>query len=115
MSKYGNRRTTVDGWTFDSKAEADRYRELKLLQASGAIRNLEVHPRFEIIPAFRAGDGTNHRATFYEADFQYHEWHGDHFWIVVEDVKGVQTEAFKIKRKLFLREYPYRDFRIIEA
>lgn len=116
MSKYHNRRTTLDGYTFDSKAEARRYEELKLLVAAGEIRDLEVHPRFELIPAFYAGEkggGKLVRATYYEADFRYIDNSRAEF--VIEDVKGVQTEGFKLKRKMFMYKHPNADFRIIEA
>lgn len=110
MSKYGNMKVSEDGECFDSKAELRRYHELKLLLAGGKISNLKVHPVFEIIPAFKR-DGKTIRATHYEGDFLYLEgiqW-------VVEDVKGVETAAFKIKRKLFLCRYPDHELRIIKA
>ena len=47
-SKYGAIRTTVDGVTFASKAEARRYAELKLLEQAGEIKGLELQPKFDI-------------------------------------------------------------------
>jgi hypothetical protein len=73
------------------------------------IQNLKVHPVFEIIPPFKR-DGKTIRATYYEGDFLYLEG----FQWVVEDVKGVETPAFKIKRKLFLCRYPDHELRIIK-
>lgn len=110
MSKYHNIHVSEDGETFDSKAERNRYRELKLMLYNGDIENLKVHPVFEIIPAFKR-DGKTIRATMYEGDFLYLEgvqW-------VVEDVKGVETAAFKIKRKLFMCRYPDHELRVIKA
>src|SRR5690606_369436 len=47
-SKYRNVRTTVDGITFDSKREAERYGELKTMEAAGVISDLELQPRFPL-------------------------------------------------------------------
>src|SRR5574344_1314908 len=49
--KYRSKRTVVDGITFDSKKEANRYCELKLLEKSGEIKNLELQKKFVLIPA----------------------------------------------------------------
>ena len=49
--KYGNRKVTVDGVVFDSKREAARYKELKLLQEAGEIKGLQMQVPFELIPA----------------------------------------------------------------
>lgn len=90
-------RRTIDGITFASRAESVRYCELKLLEKNGSIKNLKLQPRFLLIPK------TEHeRACFYVADFEY-EKDGAH---IVEDVKGVKTAAYKIKRKLFRWKYP---------
>ena len=51
MNKYRNRRVTVDGISFDSVREAQRYRELKLLERSGKISGLELQKKFVLIPA----------------------------------------------------------------
>ena len=90
-------RRTVDGITFASRAEMLRYGELKALQRAGKISGLKLQPRFLLIPK------TEHeRACYYVADFEY-EKDGAH---IVEDVKGVRTAAYKIKRKLFRWKYP---------
>jgi hypothetical protein len=47
-SKYRSRRTTVDGITFHSAKEANRYVDLKLLERCGKIANLELQPFFEL-------------------------------------------------------------------
>lgn len=104
--KYGNKRDDV----FDSKAEAARYKELCLLVAAGTITDLEIHPVYELQPAFKC-NGKTYRAVTYEADFCYI---GDDKTIV-EDVKGVITDTFRIKEKLFRFRYPDIDFRIIDA
>ena len=100
----------MDGINFDSLAEASRYQELKLFQASGAIWGLKCHPRFEIVPACNY-DGKRERALYYEADFEYCEDNGgDPPTHVVEDVKGFETATFRIKRRLFIWQYPETRF-----
>ena len=101
-SKYKAKKTIIDGITFDSKSEAKRYEELKLLQRGGAIKNLSLQPRFMLQEGFVNIDtGRKERAIEYVGDFMYDE--GDR--IVVEDVKGFKTADYKIKRKLFIKKY----------
>jgi hypothetical protein len=107
-SKYRNVITYVDGHKFDSKTEARRYQQLILLQRAGRISGLELQPLFELQAKFRGADGKMVRAITYIADFQYLE----NGRVVVEDVKGKQTDVFKIKKKLFLEMYPHLDLRI---
>ena len=88
---------TVDGITFASKAEMLCYLELKQLQKRGLITALILQPRFLLVPKTK-----NKRAVYYVADFQYIQ-DGK---TIVEDVKGVKTEVYKIKIKMFLWKYP---------
>lgn len=100
--KYGAKKTEVDGITFDSKSEAKRYQELKLLERGGAIKNLSLQPRFLLQEGFvNIHTGKKERAIEYVADFQYDE----NGITIVEDVKGFKTSDYKIKRKLFLFKY----------
>nr|UVM85706.1 MAG: protein of unknown function DUF1064 [Bacteriophage sp.] len=99
-SKYHARRTTVDGITFDSKREADRYLVLKSMEEDGTIEDLRRQVRYELIPAFDV-DGKHYRPVFYVADFVYVE-NGKE---VVEDVKGMRTDTYRLKAKLFARRY----------
>nr|DAJ86928.1 MAG TPA: Endonuclease [Caudoviricetes sp.] len=116
MSKYKAKKASVDGIEFDSRKEANRYCELKLLQRAGKIQNLELQKAFELIPAQREADTIGKRggiikgkviekAVFYRADFVYTE-NGE---TVVEDVKGYKGggayAVFTIKRKLLLYKY----------
>ncbi len=71
--KYNARAVYIGALRFDSLAEAARYRELTLLEAAGAITGLEIHPRFELQPAFTDGDGRRWTAITYEGDFSYTE------------------------------------------
>ena len=100
MSKYHSKKTTVDGITFDSKKEANRYCELKLLEKAGVIKGLFRQVKFELIPKHTI-DGITIRATRYIADFTYYE-NGN---LVVEDVKGYRTAEYKRKKKQMLEKY----------
>ena len=104
-NKFGATKTVVDGIKFDSKGEANRYLELKELQELGAISNLELQPKFTLIPAFEHG-GKKYRAMTYSADFRYTSG----TLTFVEDFKGFETEVFKIKRKLLLYQNPNINF-----
>lgn len=99
---------TVDGIVFDSKREAARYLELRAMERAGLISELELQPEFELQEAFTRA-GKRERAITYRADFRYRDDESGH-WIV-EDVKGMRTEVYRIKRKLLLHQYPEINFR----
>lgn len=110
-SKYNAKKKVVDGHTFDSKREGERYCELKLLEKANEIRNLELQPRFLLQDKFKDRNGKTHRKIEYVADFFYIDKEGRN---VVEDVKGVLTDVYKIKKKMFLKIYDEQyDFREI--
>lgn len=90
---------TVDGITFASKREATRYRELKILERAGEITALELQPRYKFPMGFA-----------YVADFRYITDRS----IAVEDVKGVETPVFKLKRKCLAYFHPEVDLRIVK-
>lgn len=100
--KYHAKKTVVDGITFDSKKEAMRYKELKELQRVGKIDRLELQPRFVLMDGFRY-EGKAIRKIEYVADFLYRDL--STLELVVEDVKGVKTDVYKLKKKLFLKRY----------
>ena len=102
MSKYNARKTIIDGITFDSKAEANYYTQLKLLQRAGEIVELELQPKFEIIPSFVDPAGKKVRATHYIADFRVKYKDGRE---EVIDVKGHKTDVYRLKKKLFEQRY----------
>jgi hypothetical protein len=104
MNKYNAKRTEVDGIKFDSKAEAGRYVELKMLQKAGEISGLTLQPAFILQEPFKHPQHGSQRGIFYRADFKYVNKEGLE---VVEDVKGVLTDVYKIKKKLFLMQYPH--------
>ncbi len=102
-NKYSNRKTTVDGITFDSKKEADYYLKLKQQKAAGEIKDFKLQPEYELQPRFKK-NGKTYRPIKYIADFIID--HNDGTTEVV-DIKGMETEKFRIKKKLF--EYKYQD------
>jgi len=102
-NKYRNIKTVVDGIKFDSKKEAKRYQYLKLLERAGEIFNLELQPKFILQEGF-VHAGKKERAITYTADFRYTTKAGT---LIIEDVKGVKTDAYKMKKKMLL--YLYRN------
>jgi hypothetical protein len=92
-SKYGNIRTKLDGYTFDSKAEARRYQELRLLEKAKKIHSIEVHKPFSL-------DCHGTHICDYEADFCYWARFKNGVLYVVEDVKGKRTDVYRLKKKL---------------
>lgn len=91
--KYRSVRTIAAGEQFDSRREARRYIELELMQRAGEICDLKRQVKFELIPKQRG-----ERPCSYIADFVY--WKDGER--IVEDVKGVRTRDYIIKRKLML-------------
>lgn len=106
FSKYGNKKTVLDGIHFDSKKEASRYLVLKDMLKNKEIENLELQPKFLLQDSFKY-KGNTERKIYYIADFSYVQ-KGK---IVVEDVKGKKTDVYKLKRKLFLYKYNNIEFR----
>lgn len=101
-SKYHAAKTVVDGITFDSKREAKRYSELKLMERAGVIKDLQRQVRYELIPAFDAG-GKHYRPTSYVADFVYTD--AKNGKEVVEDCKGFRTDIYRLKAKMFAHKF----------
>lgn len=95
-NKYHAIPTLVDGIRFDSKKEAKRYQELKLLEKAHEIRELKLQVPFVLIEKSKYG-----REVTYIADFTYYE--GDKF--IVEDVKGVKTSTYRVKKRLVAEKY----------
>lgn len=110
--KYHNKKVTIDGITFDSVKEANRYRELKVLERIGEITGLELQVKFVLIPSIyetyerygkngkrlKNGKKLIEKECAYIADFVYFR----NGVKVVEDAKGVRTKDYIIKRKLML-------------
>lgn len=98
--KYANEPTVVDGITFDSRAEANRWVELGKRLEAGEIADLQRQVRYELIPACDRPMGGRERPAYYLADFVYLVIRTGRR--VVEDVKGATTPEFRLKRKLML-------------
>ena len=119
-AKFNNRKIEIDGIKFDSKHEAQRYCELKLLQRGGVIKDLELQKKFVLIPSQYAPDeivtlksGKQkivkgrclERECAYFCDFAYTEVKSGRQ--VVEDAKSpiTRTPEYRIKKKLMLYRY----------
>lgn len=104
-SKYKNIRIELDGYTFDSKAEAEYYKLLKLRKRAKEIKSFLLQPEYLLQEAFEK-DGKKYRAIYYVADFEITHNDGT---IEVVDVKGAPlTQVFRIKEKLFNAKYPHK-------
>lgn len=88
-NKYRNRKTVVDGLTFDSAREAQRYFELKILQRNGLISDLRRQVKYSL-------EVNGKKVCDYIADFVYVRDGAE----IVEDSKGFRTEVYILKRKL---------------
>lgn len=112
-TKYNATKVTIDGHTFDSKHEANRYLELKLLERAGSITDLQMQVKFVLIPSQYEPDTVKvlksgkekvvkgkliERECSYIADFVY-QYNGK---TVVEDAKGMRTKEYVLKRKMLL-------------
>ena len=108
LGRYANvKKFYIYGHTFDSKAEMQRYLELRLLRRAGVIRNLELQVRIPIIlggvevrypPTPRNKKG---RQMVYVVDFVYYDIELDKE--IIEDKKmqsGFRPEIYKFKRAL---------------
>jgi len=116
-NKYRNEKVTYKGFVFDSKKEARRYSELLLLERAGAITDIQMQVKFVLIPTQREPDtigkrGGIHKGKLlerecsYAADFVYKDLKTGE--TIVEDTKGMRTEAYIIKRKLMLKIHGIR-------
>lgn len=116
--KYNSKKTTVDGIEFDSKKEANRYKELKDMESKGEILDLKLQVPYVLIPAQYESILTKkiiERQCVYKADFTYYIPEGEYGLytkLVVEDVKGYKKgpaySLYVIKRKLMLQLYGIR-------
>ncbi len=100
-NKYHAKKVTVNGIKFDSKLEANRWLELKLMEKAGRISNLRRQVEFVLQPSFRK-NGKTIRKISYFADFVYIE----NGFTIIEDTKGIKTDVFRLKKKLFEYKFP---------
>jgi len=100
-SKFKAKKVVIDGHTFDSKLEAKRWSQLKLMQAAGKISHIKSHPSLPI-------EINGKPCGSYEADSGYIE-DGK---VVIEEVKGaVITDGFSFKWRVLKALYPNYIFR----
>ena len=104
MTKYRAIKTVVDGITFDSKKEAKRYSELKMMEKAGIIATLRLQPEFKCMV-------NGKKVCTYKADFEYlmvdeEGPDGQIGYYIVEDVKGFKTPVYKLKKKLVEALFP---------
>jgi Protein of unknown function (DUF1064) len=102
-NKYGAVPTTVDGIRFDSKREAARYLELKLLQRADKIAHLEVHPSFplQVVALYKPGPPwVFEHVGVYSADFRYVDLKSGE--VIIEDLKSrpTRTTDYKLRKRL---------------
>jgi len=100
-NKYNATPTTRQGIKFSSKSEAKRFDDLKLLEQSGEIQNLELQPSFQIIKS-QTHSGKKYRGAKYTADFKYIE-NGK---VVIEEFKGFRDKTYILRLKMFLEKHP---------
>lgn len=114
-SKYHARKVLTLSGIFDSKREYERFMELACMEEAGKIQNLRRQVEYELIPEAREPDTVGpkggrkkgkiiERAVRYRADFVYTQ-DGEE---IVEDVKGLRTKEYLLKRKLMLYRYGIR-------
>ena len=98
MTKYHAKPTIIDNIRFASLAEARRYQELQYLLSGGEIADLVLQPKFHMMV-------NGKKICTYAADFQYTiPATGE---VIVEDVKGMETPVFRLKRKLLNTLYGF--------
>lgn len=97
-SKYGNKKTQVQGINFDSKLEASYYVKLKLMETNGYISDLKLQ-----VPYILAEKGKGKREMKYIADFVYFD--NSTKEIVVADAKGFVTNVYKLKKRWMEEKY----------
>jgi hypothetical protein len=101
-NKYHAMGRRVDGKYFSSQAEADRYIQLISMQAIGVIQKLELQPLYPIIV-------NSILITNYRADFRYEVFDPQgRPGLVVEDVKGMITDAYHLKKKMVEAQYGFK-------
>ena len=98
--KYHNKKVVRDGEKYDSRKEYLRHCELKYLEKGGYISDLRRQVKYVLIPSQKENGKFIERECSYYADFVYLD--NETGETVVEDVKGMRTEVYKLKRKLML-------------
>lgn len=92
----------MGGVKFDSYHEAERYVELRMMERAGVIHDLRLQVPYILQESYTRSDGRKIREIKYIADFVYEDKEGRTH---VEDAKGVRTEVYKLKKKLFEKRF----------
>jgi hypothetical protein len=93
-SKFGAKKTIVDGITFDSKWESERYGQLRAMERGGIVTDLKLQVKYDIVI-------NDIKICKYISDFVYkEELPNGEIKEIVEDAKGFETPEFKLKKKL---------------
>ena len=99
-SKYGNEKVRWNGILFDSKHELERWIVLKDMEKRGEITWLRRQVRYKVIPEMEY-NGKKLKPNYYVVDFEYDK-DGE---TILEDAKGVETEVYRLKKKLVYQIY----------
>jgi hypothetical protein len=105
------KKVEADGYKFDSEMEYQYYLELKQRSLAGTIKDLEIHPLFELQPSFTKANKT-WKPIHYEADFKFFDLLVGTIRIV--DVKGMVLPDFEIHRKMFEFKYPEYNLEVLK-
>lgn len=100
-NKYNARKVELDGHTFDSAKEANRYVFLKHRQRIGEITGLTIQPEFNLVV-------NGLKVSSYKADFGYFE-NGQ---AVIDDTKGFKARDWPLRSKLFMALFPHIELRV---
>lgn len=103
-NKYKNEITYYKDIRFSSKKEMQRYKELKLMESANLIKDLELQEKFLLQEGYTNKAGKKIRPIYYIADFSYYDIEKKEY--IVEDVKGIRTDVYKLKKKIFEYQYP---------
>ncbi|MEK4132010.1 DUF1064 domain-containing protein [Solibacillus sp. FSL W8-0474] len=96
-NKYKAKKVEFGGLVFDSMAEFEYYKILVQKQDAGIIRDFELQPKFELLPAFES-HGKKFEAITYTADFKIIHPNGK---IEIIDIKGMEPRDFPLRKKMF--------------
>lgn len=97
--KYNNVKESYGNIKFDSKKERERFEELMFMREQGLISNLKLQHNFTLREGYTTPEGERIRGTVYKADFTYYDDRGN---FIIEDVKGVPTDIYKLKKKMMM-------------
>ena len=110
-NKYGNKKCEFNGFKFDSHAERARYIDLLDMEKRELISEIILQPKFVLQAGFER-NGIKHKPLIYIADFLYVD---DQLRMIIEDVKGMATKDYLIKRKLYLSIFSHTQSRFREV